>query len=65
MIGRLARRKDGWWITDLVEPDWPDHGPYDTKNEALEDQKGLSSQWKTNKAYWKELRHDAAKTDTA
>jgi len=36
---KSVKRSDGWWITNI--PECEDCGPYDTKAEAEDDQRGL------------------------
>ncbi len=49
---KIRKRKDGWWIIEV--PECEDCGPYDTKEEAEEDLKGLerTERWGHLKTFW-------------
>jgi hypothetical protein len=61
---KSVKRKDGWWITELPECNecevcencgsQDDVGPYDTKSEAEDDQRGLARTEKAmdKRAFW-------------
>ncbi len=52
---QTTRRPDGWWITKITEiPDCDDCGPYSTRAEAEEDQRGLErfAKWGHLRSYW-------------
>lgn len=42
----IKRRGSDWWITGLPEPDVPECGPYETRTEAVDDQRGLKRWYK-------------------
>jgi len=42
------KRADGWWVKD---PNNIDMGPYDTKDAAEEDRRGMTRFWKNNPEY--------------
>ena len=49
----LEQRGDGWWIVGLPDTD-PDCGPYDTKQEAESDRRGLQRyfRWGHLREFW-------------
>ena len=47
-----VKRADGWWLTDV--PECEDLGPYDTKAEAVDDQRGLerTERYGHRRSFW-------------
>jgi len=53
-MSEVVKRTDGYWITNLPGG-FGDHGPYDRKADAQEDERGLERTYKRHQKYWDKL----------
>jgi len=62
-MSKIVKRKDGYWIIGLPS-NWPDHGPYDRKADAQDDEKGLLRMHAKHIAYWQKVENDRAPAES-
>ena len=50
----IIKKSDGWWITGLPDETCPEAGPYDTKAEAEENDRGMRryARWGQDPKFW-------------